>query len=108
MASSSGRSVAPAGKAPCGHPGPPIVRSVVTERAKMRRTSGMGRSLNFHETAFEVAIASGTHPMPRGPLRGTHTRIEGDAPTVIGEQGRSTGRVLGRVTFPRPKRTSSA
>jgi hypothetical protein len=35
---------------------PFLVRCVVTERARMRRTSGMGRSVNFHETAFEVPI----------------------------------------------------
>jgi hypothetical protein len=35
------------------------VRGVLTERAKMRRTSGLGRSANLHEPAFEVPIFHG-------------------------------------------------
>src|SRR5262249_35316377 len=46
--------------APRGHPGSPIVRSVVTERAKMRRTSGMG--------AF-------CKPSRKRPLRRAYLRI---------------------------------
>ena len=43
------RSPPPPREDPCGHPGPPIVRCVVTERANTRRTSAMGDSVNFRK-----------------------------------------------------------